>query len=60
MSAKEIRYAFSEGWAVESVEPSWYEIGTDPKYEIGTDPKDISFSDGGPEAYFVVVRRVAE
>ena len=49
VSAKEIRDAFAEGWAVESIEPS--------RYEDRPDPKDISFSDGGPKAWFVVVRR---
>ena len=49
VSAKEIRDAFAEGWAVESIEPS--------RYEVRPDPKDISFSDGGPKAWFVVVRR---
>ena len=49
VSAKEIQDAFAEGWAVESIEPS--------RYEVRPDPKDISFSDGGPRAWFVVVRR---
>lgn len=49
VSAKEIRDAFAEGWAVEFIEPS--------RYEVRPDPKDISFSDGGPKALFVVVRR---
>lgn len=50
VSAKEIRDAFAEGWAVESIEPS--------RYEVRPDPKDISFSDGGPRAWFAVVRRM--
>jgi len=49
VSRKEIEDAFAEGWAVESIEPS--------RYEVRPDPKDISFSDGGPKAWFVVVRR---
>jgi hypothetical protein len=49
VSAKEIRDAVSEGWAVESIEPS--------RFEVRPDPKDISFSDGGPRAGFVVVKR---
>ena len=49
VSAKEIRNAFSEGWAVESIEPS--------RFEVRPDLKDITFSDGGPRAWFVVVRR---
>jgi len=48
VSQKEIELAFAEGWAVESIEPS--------RYEVRPDPQDISFSDGGPKAWFVVVR----
>jgi len=50
VSRKEIEDAFAEGWTVESIEPS--------RYEVRPDPNDISFSDGGPKAWFVVVRRV--
>lgn len=49
VSRKELRDAFTEGWVVESIEPS--------QYEVRPDPKDISFSAGGPKAWFVVVRR---
>ena len=49
VSRKEIEDAFAEGWAVESIEPS--------RYEVRPDPKDIVFSEGGPKAWFVVVRR---
>jgi SAM-dependent methyltransferase len=49
VSAKEIRNAFAEGWAVESIEPS--------RYEVRPDPKDISFSEGGPGAWFAVVKK---
>jgi SAM-dependent methyltransferase len=49
VSQKEIEVAFAEGWEVESIEPS--------RYEVRPDPNDISFSDGGPKAWFVVVRR---
>jgi SAM-dependent methyltransferase len=50
VSRKEIEDTFAEGWAVESIEPS--------RYEVRPDPNDISFSDGGPKAWFVIVRRV--
>ena len=50
LSRQEIGDAFADGWAVESIEPS--------RYEVRPDPKDISFSDGGPRAWFVVVRRM--
>jgi len=49
VSRKEIENAFAEGWTIESIEPS--------RYEVRPDPNDISFSDGGPKAWFVAVRR---
>lgn len=50
VSRKEIEMAFAAGWEIVSIEPS--------RYEVRPDPHDISFSDGGPQAWFVVVRRV--
>ena len=49
MSRKEIEDAFAEGWVVESVEKT--------RFEVRADPNDISVSEGGPKAWFVVVRR---
>jgi SAM-dependent methyltransferase len=49
VSAKEIRDAFAEGWAVENIEPT--------RFEVRPDLKDFTFSEGGPRAWFVVVRR---
>jgi cyclopropane fatty-acyl-phospholipid synthase-like methyltransferase len=49
VSRKEIEDAFADGWTVESIEPS--------RYEVRPDPNDISFSDGGQKAWFVVARR---
>jgi len=49
VSRKEIEDAFAEGWVIESIEPS--------RYEVRPDLNDISFSDGGPRAWFVVMRR---
>jgi SAM-dependent methyltransferase len=46
VSRKEIEDALAEGWVVESIEPS--------RYEVRPDPNDISFSDDGPKAWFVV------
>jgi cyclopropane fatty-acyl-phospholipid synthase-like methyltransferase len=46
---KEIEEVFADGWAVESIEPS--------RYEVRPDPNDGSFRDGGPRAWFVVARR---
>ena len=50
VSRHEIQAAFADGWVIESIEPS--------RYEVRPDPNDISFSDGGPKAWFVVVRRL--
>ncbi len=45
----ELHVAFAEGWVVESVEPT--------RAEVRPDLKGFSFSEGGPKAWFVVVRR---
>jgi len=50
VSRREIEDAFAEGWQIESIEPS--------RFEVRPDLKDISFSEGGPKAWFVVVTRV--
>lgn len=44
VSRKEIEDAFAEGWVIESLEPS--------RYEVRPDPKDASFKEGGPKAWF--------
>jgi len=49
VSRTEIEDAFSQGWVVESIEPS--------RYEVRPDPNDSSFAEGGPRAWFVVARR---
>ena len=49
MSRKEVEDAFADGWKVESIEPT--------RFEVRPDLKDISFSVGEPKAWFVVVRR---
>jgi len=51
VSAKEIRDVFAERWTVESIEPT--------RFEVRPDLKDFSFSEAGPKAWFVVVRREA-
>ncbi len=51
VSRQEIKDAFSEGWVVESVEPS--------RYETRPDLKDFTFSEGGPKAWFVAVIRLS-
>ena len=50
VTAGEIRDAFAEGWVVESIEPS--------RFETRPDMNNLDFSEGGPKAWFVVVRRV--
>src|ERR1700722_2337672 len=49
VSKKELLGAFAKGWVIESFEPY--------RFEIRPDLKDINFSEGGPKAWFVVVRR---
>jgi cyclopropane fatty-acyl-phospholipid synthase-like methyltransferase len=49
VSKKELHAAFAEGWSIESIEPR--------QVEVRPDLKDVSFSEGGPKAWFVVVRR---
>jgi hypothetical protein len=51
VSKNELYNAFAGGWVVESVEPS--------RYEVRPDLKELSFSEGGPKAWFVVVRRLS-
>jgi cyclopropane fatty-acyl-phospholipid synthase-like methyltransferase len=46
---KEIKDAFSQGWVIESIEAS--------RFEVRPARKDLTFSEGGPKAWFVVVRR---
>jgi len=49
VSKKELHAAFAQGWSIESIEPV--------QVEVRPDLKDLSFSEGGPKAWFVVVRR---
>ncbi len=49
VSAQEIKDAFAQGWVVESIEPT--------RFDVRPDLKEFSFSDGGPQAWFVVVKR---
>jgi cyclopropane fatty-acyl-phospholipid synthase-like methyltransferase len=50
VSQKELYDAFTVGWSIESIEPV--------QIEVRPDLKDITFSEGGPRAWFVVVRRL--
>jgi cyclopropane fatty-acyl-phospholipid synthase-like methyltransferase len=49
VSKNELVAAFAEGWSIESIEPT--------RAEVRPDFKDVQFSEGGPKAWFVVVRR---
>jgi cyclopropane fatty-acyl-phospholipid synthase-like methyltransferase len=49
VSKKELHDAFAQGWVIESIESS--------RYEVRPDLKDLSFSEGGPRAWFSVIRR---
>jgi SAM-dependent methyltransferase len=49
VSRKEIENAFAVGWKIESIEPT--------RFEVRPNLKDFSFSEGGPKAWFAVVRR---
>jgi cyclopropane fatty-acyl-phospholipid synthase-like methyltransferase len=49
VSKKELQDAFAQGWSIESIEPT--------RAEVRPDLKDLTFSEGGPKAWFVVVRR---
>lgn len=49
VAASELREAFADGWVIESIDAT--------RFEVRPDPKGMSFSDGGPKAWFVVARR---
>jgi cyclopropane fatty-acyl-phospholipid synthase-like methyltransferase len=49
VSKKELHDAFAGGWGIESIEPA--------RAEVRPDVKDLTFSEGGPKVWFVVVRR---
>jgi cyclopropane fatty-acyl-phospholipid synthase-like methyltransferase len=49
VSRQELYDAFADGWEVESVQPAWVEVN--PEFT------DVTFSEGGPKAWFAIVRR---
>ena len=49
VSKQELHDAFAQGWLIESIEPT--------RAEVRPDFKDLTFSEGGPKVWFVVVRR---
>jgi SAM-dependent methyltransferase len=50
VSRQELHDAFADGWEVESVQPV--------RVEVNPEFTGITFSEGGPKAWFAVVRRV--
>lgn len=49
ISQEEIHEAFADGWVVESIQEA--------RFEVRPDLEDIHFSEGGPYAWFCVIRR---
>jgi len=49
VTREEIRQNFSNGWNVESIEPA--------RFKARTDIEGVSFSEGGPHAWFAKIRR---
>lgn len=49
ISQKELHEAFAKDWAIESIKAS--------RFEVAPNLKDFTFSESGPKAWFVVVRR---
>jgi hypothetical protein len=49
VSRQELYDAFADGWAVESVQPT--------RLEVNPEFTEVTFSEGGPKAWFAVVRR---
>ena len=50
ITKQELYAAFAQGWRIESIEAA--------RFEVIPDLKDITFSEGGPKAWFVVAERV--
>jgi SAM-dependent methyltransferase len=51
ISQSELRQAFADGWAVESI--------TETRFEPNPEVDQSEFSEGGPKAWFAVIRRCA-
>jgi hypothetical protein len=49
VSREELYAAFADGWEVESVQPT--------RWEANPEFTEVKFSEGGPKAWFAVVRR---
>ena len=51
VSKKELHAAFAQGWDIESIQPT--------RVETRPDLKEFTFSEGGPKAWFAVIRRAS-
>jgi SAM-dependent methyltransferase len=51
VSKKELHDAFRQSWEIESIQPT--------RFETRTDLEGFTFSEGGPKAWFAVIRRTA-
>jgi SAM-dependent methyltransferase len=51
VSKAELHDAFAQRWNIESIESS--------RFEVRLDLKDLTFSKGGPKAWFAVIRRAS-
>jgi SAM-dependent methyltransferase len=49
ISQHELHESFAKGWAIESIRPS--------RFEVIPNLKEFTFSEGGPKAWFAVIRR---
>ena len=49
VSRQELYDAFTEGWEVESIQPA--------RVEVNPEFRDLTFSEGGPKAWFAIIRR---
>jgi cyclopropane fatty-acyl-phospholipid synthase-like methyltransferase len=49
VSQKELHDAFADGWAIESIKAT--------RFEVIPNLKEFTFSEGGPKAWFAVMRR---
>src|SRR5262245_37318669 len=52
ISQKELRDAFAKVWTIESLAPA--------RFHVNPSIKDFTFSEGGPKAWFAVVRRESD
>jgi SAM-dependent methyltransferase len=49
VSRREIETAFADGWSIETIEPT--------RFEVRGDLTEMTFTPGGPKAWFVAARR---